>query len=157
MAKEPTNICACYSVVDSNGVHTSCGRLVKGRFAPGHDAKLKGALIRAAVAGESFKIQDKDSKVVTKDPGEFASELGWGKYIDQALVTAKTKADKATARAEAKAKAAADKPAKAAKATTNRVAPKEKVDRNELAARKAAQAAGKASGTKKADKAASLV
>lgn len=129
MPKEASNLCACYSETDAQGNHVSCGRLVKGRFAPGHDAKLKGNLIRAAVAGEAYKIKDPDSKPVTKDVVAWAKELGWGDLIAKGVAIAKARA------------AAPKRPAKAA--STNRVAPKEKVDRSELIARAAAKKAQK--------------
>lgn len=134
MAKEPTNLCGCYSVVDSKGVHTSCGRLVKGKFAPGHDAKLKGMLIRAAVAGEKFVTKD-GTKTTTNDPMAFATELGWGKLIQKGIDTAAAKA--------AKPKRTPRDP-NAPKVSTNRVAIPAKVSRDELKARAAAKAAQKA-------------
>lgn len=144
MPKEPTNLCGCYSVVDAKGVHTSCGKLVKGKFAPGHDAKLKGMLIRAAVAGSDFKTADAKGKVTVRDPKAFAKELGWGALIEKGIAVAKAKAD----RPKRATKKAAAKPA-------NRVAPKQTVSRDELKQRAAKKAAEKATASKKP--AASLV
>lgn len=139
MAKEASNLCGCYSNIDKNGVHTSCGRLVKGKFAPGHDAKLKGMLIRAAVAGEQFKTQDKGGKVVSHDPKAFAKELGWEAQIAKGLATAAAKANKPKRASGASASAKA-----------NKVAPKDKVSRDELKARAAKKAAAaKAAAAKK--------
>lgn len=129
MPKEASNLCACYSETDAQGNHVSCGRLVKGRFAPGHDAKLKGNLIRAAVAGESYKTKDPDGKPVNRDVVAFAKELGWADLINKGVAVAQARADR---------------PKRVAKAAgTNRVAPKAKVDRSELIARAAAKKAQK--------------
>lgn len=138
MAKEASNLCGCYSEVDSKGVRTSCGRLVKGKFAPGHDAKLKGALIRAAAAGEKFVTKD-GTKVTTRDPMQFATELGWGALIAKGVAVATEKANRPARPAR-----------KAAAAKGNRVAPKQTVSRDELKARAAAKAAQKANPTGKA-------
>lgn len=146
--KEAANLCGCYSVVDGSGVHTSCGRLVKGKFAPGHDAKLKGMLIRAAAAGEQFKTKD-GTKVTNRDPLAFAKELGWGALIEKGIAVAKAKAN----RPKRNPRPAGAKPAKKAAASSkNRVAPKGTVSRDELKARAAKKAAAK-----NASKEASLV
>lgn len=142
--KEAANLCGCYSVVDGSGVHTSCGRLVKGKFAPGHDAKLKGMLIRAAAAGEQFKTKD-GTKVTSRDPLAFAKELGWEALIQKGIAVAKAKADRPK-RAPGAKKAAA---------SANRVAPKATVSRDELKARAAKKADAKKAAAK--SKEASLV
>ncbi len=77
-----------------------CGTETARRFAPGHDARLKGVLIRA------FRTEPgKDITLVNGMKGKpevLLAELGWAKYA----VAAKPKATKPKA----------DKPAKAEKA-----------------------------------------
>lgn len=123
MAKTPTKLCQCYSepVPGKPGLWKSCGRLSNSRFAPGHDAKLKGQLIRATLAGEQFRFIDVETeKEVSIDPELMAADLGWEKYTDRAKEVAAEKAKKAQAKAEQtaqrKAEAAAADQAKADKA-----------------------------------------
>lgn len=144
MPKEPTNICGCYSEVDSKGVRSSCGKLVKGKFAPGHDAKLKGALIRAAAAGEKFVTKD-GTKTTTRDPMQFAVELGWGALVQKGVDVATEKANRPK---RAPRDPNAPKP--------NRVSPRSTVSRDELKARAAKKAAAKAAAPKPTSRSAAV-
>lgn len=126
--KEATNLCACYSV-ETNGVRTSCGRLVKGKFAPGHDAKLKGILIRAAVAGETLKLKDGDGKVTSVQPLAYAKTMGWDAIVAKGVQVATDKANR---------------PKRERKPSANKVAKPAKVSTDELKARAQAKAAEKA-------------
>jgi len=113
-AKEPTNECQCNAEPVDDQNYRSCGRLTRGRFAPGHDAKLKGALIRCTTAGIQYKVEGQKAQ----DPQKVAASLGWGKYTDRAL---EIKAEKATKAADKLAAKAAAK-----KATTKKVPAKAK-------------------------------
>lgn len=133
MSKEASNVCACYSEVVKGDVHVTCGRLCKGKFAPGHDAKLKGMLIRAAAAGETFKFSDDGGKTVqTADPAKqadkFGSKPGWGALITKGMAVAQAKADA---------------PKRERKAAAPKAGGVTKVDRGELIARAAAKKAAK--------------
>lgn len=93
--------CRCADFVASDDAATDCGGAVTTRvFAPGHDAKLKGLLIRAAIAGELVA----DAKSGRTEPATVVADL-FG-FAD--LVAA------GVAKAEAKAK---PKPAPVASAT----------------------------------------
>jgi hypothetical protein len=115
-SKAPDQECQCMTepVPGKEGTYGSCGRVTRGRFAPGHDAKLKSLLIKHAVAGTKFKVWD-GKKAVTVDPDKRAAELGWSKFTDRAKEVAAEKAEKAEKRAAEREAAKAEK-AKAKKA-----------------------------------------
>lgn len=110
--KPEPKYCTCFSV-EKNGVFHSCGRTTTSRFAPGHDAKLKGALIKAAIAGEQFVTNEGKH-----DPRKMAADLGWTAHIDKALARHEADVKRRAARAEQanlrKAERDADREAKAA-------------------------------------------
>jgi len=51
-ARRQVHACRCAAFLAGSGEETGCVSDTKRVFAPGHDAKLKGLLIRAGVAGE---------------------------------------------------------------------------------------------------------
>lgn len=115
MAK-PLNICECNTQPTADPtVFESCGRLTKSRFAPGHDAKLKGLLIRLALAGESYKV-DNGHLVVFENPAVELQSFGWGSFLEKAqaaqLAKITAQAAKADAVAERKAEFKAAKPSR---------------------------------------------
>lgn len=123
-AKTPDKECQCFTEPVPGKAHTyqSCGRMTRSEFAPGHDAKLKSALIAAAVDGSKITRNGK-----TEDPKAVAKTRGWERFIDRAVEVAAEKQAKAEARAAAREQAKAEKaaakkaPAKApAKAKTSR-------------------------------------
>ena len=110
--KVPDKPCQCNAEWDEKSQsYKACGRLTSGRFAPGHDAKLKGVLIKATREGLKYYVLNADTdKVVGLDPEKVAADLGWSKYTDHAKATPKT----AKAPRVSKAAKAADAPAKVA-------------------------------------------
>lgn len=121
-APKTMNACECFSVevgrtADDEPIFGSCGEQTARRFAPGHDAKLKGALILCAVNGWSYNVQDGGS-LTAYDPRKVADVRGWSHFIDRAVErsAARAKATEArlAAREAAKAEREAAKQAKAA-------------------------------------------
>lgn len=96
--------CACgqseFIKADGSTYHTNCTQDTKRTFAPGHDARLKGFLIRAAVLGQKVRIGTK-----TLHPMEVANSHGFGYQVQAGI-------DNATSRAANKKTkpAAASKP-----------------------------------------------
>ncbi len=103
----------------------------KSRFVQGHDARLKGALIRAAIAGVKVEVRDQDKAPVIVTPEAFAKQFGFGsqvataksRYADSAAIEKQRKAERA---AKAKIRAAARKSAKPAKKAPAKKAPAKK-------------------------------
>ena len=151
-AKTPEKPCGCYAIPDAELPFTyeSCGRLTGSEFAPGHDAKLKSALIECAVAGQPI-TQVINGKAHKADPRAIAAERGWVKFIDRAVEVATEKAER-KAKQEAERQAARDEKAAAKEATrAKRAAAKaeaspSKVD--EVAAKRAARKAPAAKASK---------
>jgi hypothetical protein len=132
--------CKCHTtqVGDVNGTPQfgPCGAETKRDFAPGHDARLKGLLIRLHVASQVYLVRGQSPQ----DPMDVARERQWGGYLTAAKdregrrAVAKVNRDKAAAerkadaakvkaardaeKAAAKAKATAAKPAKPAAIAT---------------------------------------
>lgn len=92
-----------------------CGGQAKARFLPGHDAKLKGKLARAAVAEVTILlVQGKEKQEAS--PRQFAKVLSnakhdWVAALDEAVKRAKEQAEEAKARKEAAAKKRAERAA----------------------------------------------
>lgn len=84
--KPPANDCQCNAipVEGKPGRYESCGQLTKGTFAVGHDAKLKSALIKCAVAGIDY-VTKPGRALVKQDPMAVAIERGWGHFVERAL------------------------------------------------------------------------
>lgn len=99
------NVCQCgrFAVVKADGtkVRTGCTRTTKRLFAPGHDAKLKGILIRAGVAGEQV-IREGEGNNGFTDPVKWGYSFGFGHMVEAGIKLAR---DKAAAKKSAKAKA----------------------------------------------------
>lgn len=94
----------------------------KRKFVQGHDARLKGALIRAAATGTKVEVrQGKTTDVITAEAA--AKVFGWSAIISKAKASYadKAKASEARAKATAARKAEASKKAAAkAKAATKK-------------------------------------
>jgi len=114
-SKNPEFLCQCYSEPAGKPHHyVSCGRLTRSRFAAGHDAKLKGRLIEAYLAGSDYYVVENGGTVATK-PLDVAHRLGWGTFLTRAAAVVAEKAEKRTAKAERTALARAAKPKPKAK------------------------------------------
>ncbi|WP_060176894.1 hypothetical protein [Streptomyces sp. IMTB 1903] len=101
---EPT-ACTC-AQYEADGQTTGCTATTARVFAPGHDAKLKGFLIRAGAAGLEVTRTDASGHRTTTSAQDAASP-----YIFANMITAgiKRAADKAAAKAERAAARAAKK------------------------------------------------
>jgi len=91
-----------------------CGRTTLSRFAPGHDARLRGQLTRAAVAGTGVRVRDGEAFTDTT-PEAVAATLStpkhdWVAWVREAAAAAKKRA----AAAAEREKAAAERKAEAA-------------------------------------------
>lgn len=100
MSKKTSSPCQCSTFrVLETGENTGCpGTSTSRTFAPGHDAKLKGFLIRAGAAGH-----DVHSNGLTKSAVAWAEGFGFGRQVWDGIVRSSTKPTK---------KAKADEPAK---------------------------------------------
>lgn len=108
----PANECQCNAEpTKTEGVYAACGRLTAGKFAPGHDAKLKGVLIKAVRAGQPYKTISAGGRVTNQDPHQVAKSHGWSKYTDGAKAVKKaTPATKAKPRKDGRGAGAPRKP-----------------------------------------------
>lgn len=62
-------------------VYGPCGATTKGgNFAPGHDAKLKGLLIRLNRQGADYNYLE-GALLIGSDPMVHASQYGWGRFL----------------------------------------------------------------------------
>lgn len=61
-------------------VHQSCGELTARTFAPGHDAKLKGVLLRAARSGMDYSYVE-GGLLVHADPRTELEVRGWSHLL----------------------------------------------------------------------------
>jgi hypothetical protein len=62
-------------------VYGPCGAETRGgNFAPGHDAKLKGVLIKLHRQGAAFNFTE-GSMLVGSDPMTEALKFGWGRFL----------------------------------------------------------------------------
>lgn len=82
-------------------VYKSCGATTDRIYAPGHDAKLKGALIKRYLADEPF-IQLDGGMLIHGDPMEVARQLGWDHFLVAAYARRADKAEAKRERAAAK-------------------------------------------------------
>ena len=71
-------------------VYGVCGATTRRIYAPGHDAKLKGVLIRQYVADQPYIVED-GGLLIHGSPYEVARQLGWTHFLD----AAKERADQA--------------------------------------------------------------
>lgn len=93
--------CALVVVIDDAGNQTTtgCNASTKRIFAPGHDARLKGFLIRAGVEGHSVKVgQDKATTAQA-----VADQFGFGYMVAAGIKAGAERAFKAELKAMAKA------------------------------------------------------
>lgn len=69
----------------SEGCLCGCGSPVNARrrFAQGHDARLKGHIIRAWRKGGKVVISVVNQLFKTDDPQELAHHLGWGRFLTE--------------------------------------------------------------------------
>lgn len=102
--------CACstftaYNIEGDVEFTTCCNAQTTRTFAPGHDARLKGHLIRWAVLGYEIRVGD-----VTKDAVSWASSFGFGYMvaagIKRSALRAEAKAAKIAKRINRKVEAA---------------------------------------------------
>jgi len=102
--------CGRFTVVSPDGTRTKvpCGGITKRTFAPGHDARLKGVLIRAAFAGHKLER-------VGLAGNEVRDALAWADFFNFGYLV---RAGVELAREKAAAKKA-KKAAKVAKAEAN--------------------------------------
>lgn len=73
---------------DPNGfpeydVYEPCGAMTRRSFAPGHDAKLKGLLIKLNREGQSFNVAG-EGFLTHVEPSTLAAELGWSHFLTPA-------------------------------------------------------------------------
>jgi hypothetical protein len=126
VAKQPTP-CACslYSVEVPDGDSTAlegvdCDAVSKGRFAPGHDAKLKSLLIKAGANGHKVYRANENGEDVLTTWQDAANEHGFGPKVHSGVELAQKrageKAEREAKRAELKAQRAVEREAKQAAA-----------------------------------------
>ena len=100
-----THPCACggYVAKDAAGreTRTACNAVTKRTFAPGHDARLKGFLIRAGVEGLLISTPEGGAE---QSPERVADRFGFGKMVTEGV-------NRGKAREWAKATKVAAKPA----------------------------------------------
>lgn len=94
-AKTEMKPCTCSAVVAfDNETHevltTGCTATTRRTFAPGHDARLKGFLIRAGVADQMVRIGDD----VNTNPEAIADQFGFGYMVRTGIKNGKEKAAK---------------------------------------------------------------
>lgn len=87
-------------------IRTGCLGILTGRtFAPGHDAKLKGYLIRAGIAG--YEVTRKEEGMsYSSNAAAAADRYGFGKMVREGIELGREKRDARIAAKEAKAKKA---------------------------------------------------
>lgn len=80
-------------------VSTGCRATTKRTFAPGHDARLKGFLIRAGIAGQDVKVGDD----TPRDAQAVADQFGFGYMVAEGIRAGAEREFKKTLREVAKA------------------------------------------------------
>jgi hypothetical protein len=139
--------CQCFSTPSGNTtdegepIYRSCGLTTTGRFAPGHDAKLKSVLMNLAVAGQEYHRHD-GGMLVSGDPAAMARDLAWSHFVDKAIERNAANNERRATRAAEQAAAKAEREA----AKTKRAAEKEAA-RAEVKAAQERIAASKGQGT----------
>lgn len=95
--------CACAKVAvrtETGEVRTTgCTAETRRTFAPGHDARLKGFLIRAGVEGHDVKVGEDE----VRDAQAVADQFGFGYMVAEGIKRGAERAFKAELRAMAKA------------------------------------------------------
>lgn len=86
--------CGRFTVLNPDGTRTPvpCGQTTKRLFAPGHDARLKGFLIRAQVAGAKVERLGAVGATEVKDALNWADYFGFGYQVRAGVALAGTKA-----------------------------------------------------------------
>lgn len=88
-----THLCACGGFVavaaDGTEVRTNCTAVTKRTFAPGHDARLKGFLIRA---GREDKLVRTPEGGADQLPAKVADRFGFGHMVRDGIARKATKA-----------------------------------------------------------------
>jgi hypothetical protein len=100
--------CSC-SVYTTAAEPEVCRASTTRLFAPGHDAKLKGRLIRAGVADAMVTATDADGNTAELAPMEVARLFGFARQVHAGIALGK---DKEQAKAERKAKREAEREAR---------------------------------------------
>ncbi len=73
--------CACSRYRTVSGKSTGCNQTTNGRFAPGHDAKLKAFLIAAGADGEDvYVINERRASAL-----EYAKAIGYGDQVARGI------------------------------------------------------------------------
>lgn len=89
-SEEGTPLCAC-------GCGVTASKL--GGFKQGHDARLKGMLQKAHLAGEEVSLfDDHDGLVYSLSARDWAVLRGWAQYIDRHAAVVSNKAERAARR-----------------------------------------------------------
>jgi hypothetical protein len=95
--------CTCSKVVARTEtgelVSTGCQATTKRTFAPGHDARLKGFLIRAGIAGHDVKVGDDAPRTAQ----QVADQFGFGYMVAEGIKAGAERAFKKELKAMAKA------------------------------------------------------
>jgi len=83
--------CRCFTELlrteDSGSVFGLCEARTNREFAQGHDAKLKGLLLRLHRSGEEYIVEDGGCLVVGQTPSEILLKRGWA--TEETLVAKK--------------------------------------------------------------------
>lgn len=99
--------CACSTVIaiaeDGTEIRTGCHATTKRTFAPGHDARLKGFLIRAGA--ENMMVRFEDSGINLTALG-LAASFGFSHMVEDGIRAAKDRAFAKALRETKKAKPA---------------------------------------------------
>ncbi|RNL84759.1 hypothetical protein [Halostreptopolyspora alba] len=91
--------CTCSKYADATtGETTGCTKTTRRDFAPGHDAKLKGFLIRAGAAGHLVALAGAPDEPV--QASEAASRFGFARHVASGISRAQAKQEQATADAD---------------------------------------------------------
>lgn len=155
--KTPTP-CQCFAQPfgepddDETPMFTYCGADTMGTFAPGHDAKLKGVLIRAFLNGQSYDVRN-DGHLTSYDPMTVAKERHWEAFLNEAKVREERKVEAAAAKATAKATAKAERDAAKAAAKAEKALAKAETETVKAAGKilpEPAKASAKRTRTRKA-------
>jgi hypothetical protein len=96
--------CQCNTQVidtleDGTPVHGSCGAQTKSRFAPGHDARLKGTLLKLIRSNQEYTVRE-GGALTSSNPATVLTEMGWAKFnVEPKAKVRKPKAEKANDKA----------------------------------------------------------
>ena len=95
--------CTCSIIVavteDGKTLTTNCQASTKRTFAPGHDARLKGFLIRAGIEGHTIRVGADESRTAQ----QVADQFGFGYMVAEGIRNGAERAFKKTLREVTKA------------------------------------------------------